>query len=78
MAKKQPLTRITDSVGHAPTPNLAAYERDRNMIDEAEEKEAEELLAEATKRVKRHSTQTLDLLEEVRSLRLELGLDLPE
>lgn len=71
-AQKRPLSKITDSVGHAPKPDLAAYERDQEMIDDAEEKKAEELLAQAKKKVKRNSKQTLSLLAEVQEMRQQL------
>jgi len=71
--KKRPVSNVTQSIAEIPKPDFEAYERDRKMIDEAE-KEAEEKLAKAKKRVKRNSRQTLNLLEEVRGLRQELEL----
>lgn len=74
MARKQALSRITDSVGHAPKPDVEAYEKDQEMIDDpdGEEKRAEEMLAQAKKTIRRNSTQTLTLLAEVREIRARL------
>lgn len=74
MVQKQALSRITDSIGHAPKPNVEAYQEDQDMIDDAEEKKAEERLAQAKKKVRRNSKQTLSLLAEVQGMRQQSGL----
>lgn len=76
--RKRAISNVTDSIADIPKPDLEAYERDQDMIDDAEEKKAEERFAKARKRVKRNSRQTLTLLEEVRGIREELNLAPPE